>query len=576
MLRELTVQNFAVIERVEAEFTGGFTVFSGETGAGKSVLIGAISFVLGGKAEETLLRDKTKDAIVEAVFDNVSENVELSQKLSSLGINAEDDEIIIRRVLKTTGKTSARISGVKVKRSDLQFISQSLLDIHGQHDNQSLLVPSEHRRFLDSLLKIEGEVASFSSLYQQILAKNKELVALRDDKKNQTALFEMYDYAVKEIEAADIKAGEEASLETELKRLSSYESLCENANAIQSDLGGEAGSTARLRAAMKAAIQSKSADDFFMKISERLEAAFYEVEDIEKEVSRYVSSLSFDQERLNFVENRLSSLHDMEKKYVPKEENEEALLRFLAETKKKLFEITSADEREEELSSEIKRLTDKAAALSEAISAKRCAGAADFSGKVSGILSKLGMKNAAFLSKVTPREGENFLEKNNAYGADNVEFLLKTSGEFFPLSKIASGGELSRVMLALKSVLAKVDSVPTLIFDEIDTGVGGEVAVEIARQIKELSDFKQIFCITHLASIAVFAENHFKSEKITNENNAESRVCEISGEERVREIARMLSGEESAEALKHARAMLLRAEEEAAFYKNGNGGKNGS
>lgn len=567
MLRELTVRNFAVIESVDIEFQGGFTVFSGESGAGKSVLIGAISFVLGGKADETFLRDKTKDAVVEAVFDNVSKNFALSEKLSSLEIETEDDELIIRRVLKTTGKTSAHVSGVKVRRSDLQLLSQSLLDIHGQHDNQSLLVPSEHRRFLDSLLKIEGDVASFSSLYHLILEKNKELTALRSEKRNQAVLLEMYDYAVKEIETADIKAGEEEELEAELKRLSSYEGLCENVNAIRSSLEGDEVATGNLRAALKEALQAGRADDSFSKIAERLEAVFYEVEDITKEVSHYASSLSFDQERLAFVESRLSSIHDLEKKYVPKEENEAALLRFLSETKKKLLTITSADEREEEIENEIKRLTKEASSLSEAISAKRRIGAADFSRKVSDILLKLGMKNAAFVSGVTQREGADFLERNNAYGADNVEFLLNTAGEFFPLSRIASGGELSRVMLALKSVLAKVDSVPTLIFDEIDTGVGGEVAVEIARQIKELSSFKQIFCITHLASIAVFAENHFRSEKIATKNAVESHVCRISGEERVKEIARMLSGEESVEALDHAKAMLERAKEEASFYK---------
>lgn len=580
MLEDLRIKDFALIDSAEVEFNDGFTVLSGETGAGKSLLIGALTFLLGGKGGVEQIRSGCAMATVSGTFfidgnlqetensDNIDEPKNALQWLSLHGIELEDNRILIRRAVKQNGKSAAWIGNTPVTRSELAEFSSFLIDIHGQHEHQSLMKVSEHRKFLDSYAELNPKVEEFTALYTKLVSERKKLSSLLENNKNREEKIEVLSFAVKEIEEAKLKPNEDTELEEEESKLLSFEKLyseVENITSIMETSGqGILSSLKKIRSSSE---QASSLDSKLQPLDSRMESVFYELSDISNEYSNYLHSLVFDPERLAFVQDRQSLIYSLKKKYASSVNSPVSeVIKFEEDAKKRLEELTGGEKNLDFLRQEILSLEKSVFSLAKEISAKRKTAAEKMSLEVKKLLQTLGMKDTLFSVNVSDKQGTDLEQKCGPYGIDDVEFLIAANPgtPLQSLAKIASGGELSRVMLALKTVLAQSDSIETLIFDEIDTGIGGEVAVSVGLHLQKLSQKKQVLCITHLASIAVYADNQLKILKSVENGLTHTQVLSVQGENRVLEIARMLSGDAaSSESLEHSRAMLLK------FSKNG-------
>lgn len=570
MLEDLTIKDYALIDSDYIEFSKGFTVFSGETGAGKSILIGAISFLLGGKADVSVIRNGKKEASVSATFIIPdTENFEIKEDdeptnarewLYLHNIEPENNRVLLRRFIRDTGKSGAWINDTPVTRTDLAQFSSFLIDIHGQHEHQSLMKIPEHRKFLDARAGITAEVKEFTEVYAQLVNKRKEYDDFSQSEGERSRNIDMYSFAVKEISDAKLKPEEDLALESEENKLSSYEKLYSQTESVNELLASENGVINLLKKINREAAGISNLDKSVTSLSSRLESAFYELNDISEEFSDYQSKLIFDPARLQEVQDRLSLIYNLKKKYAS---SVNAPLSEVFEYLKKASDYLEmngeGNNTKEKLIAEIKLLEKEVLKRAEEISRKRKETSAVMEKEVDEILSKLGMKGTSFKVSLEEKSGTEVEQRCGPYGKDNIEFLISANpgNPPLPLAKIASGGELSRVMLALKTIFAKIDSVETLIFDEIDTGIGGEIAVSVGEHIKQLSKNRQIFCITHLASIAVYADNQLKIEKSVSGEITSSNVYFIEGDKRVAEIARMLSGDaQTAQSLEHAKSML--------------------
>jgi len=561
MLEDLTIKDFAIIDQITIEFSKGFTVLSGETGAGKSILIGALSFLLGGKAEVSQIRSGSGEASVSGTFLLDNPDPEMNSWLTEHGIEAENNRVLLRRFIRLNGKSGAWIGSVPATRSDLAEFSAFLIDIHGQHEHQSLMKVSEHRKFLDSRAGITDEVRAFTSLYTSLIEKRRILEQLNSDDGERLRKIDMYTFAVKEISDANLKDGEDENLAEEEARLASYEKLYSGIESVREMLDGSEESAVPLLKRIRRENQTIAAlDKTIAALDTRLENAFYELSDIAEEFNSYSQKLVYDPARLAEVQERLSLIYDLKKKYASSQSAPlSEIFDYLEKAQTMLEQLGSGAQNKEALAEEIAELEKRVYIAAKKISEKRQNTGSILSNEVSNILKTLGMGNARFSVNITEKAGSNVEQRCGPFGMDNIEFLISANAgsPLLPLARIASGGELSRVMLALKTIFARIDTVPTLVFDEIDTGIGGEVAVAVGSHLKKLAASRQIFCITHLASIAVYADNQIKIEKGIEEGKTSSHVREVRGEERAAEIARMLSGDsDSEQSLEHARSML--------------------
>ena len=563
MLEDLTIKDFAIIDAVTIEFSKGFTVLSGETGAGKSILIGAMSFLLGGKAEVSQIRAGCREASVSGTFWlNPLENAEAVNWLNEHSIELENDRILLRRFIRENGKSGAWIGSTPVTRADLVEFSSYLVDIHGQHEHQSLMKVPEHRKFLDSRAGIVAEVQDFTALYTSLVEKRKLLAQLNSNDADRERKIEMYSFAVQEIADAKLTQDEDIKLEEEESRLSSYEKLYADIDTIRKALDGEDSSI--LSVLKKIRRDSQHASDLDKTLSDldaRLESSFYELSDLSSEFDNYASKLVYDPAKLEQIQDRLSLIYNLKKKYASSQSAPlQEVFDYFDNAQKMLEQLDSGANNKAELESQISDLEKKVYLSARNISAKRRETADKLSLEIEEILKSLGMPGTKFAVSINEKPGNDIEQKCGPYGFDNIEFLISANpgSPLQPLAKIASGGELSRVMLAIKTIFSQNDPVQTLVFDEIDTGIGGEIAVAVGHHMKNLAKNKQIFCITHLASIAVYADNQIKIEKGVVEGRTSSNVHQVTGEERVSEIARMLSGDVSSQAsLEHARSMLI-------------------
>ena len=572
MLEDLTIKDFALIDYDYLEFKEGFTVLSGETGAGKSILIGALSFLLGGKAEVSQIRTGKNEASVCGTFVIKAEKVrdvltEEDEPLNSCewlkmhGIEVENNRVLLRRFLKDTGKSSAWINDTPVTRNELSQFSSFLVDIHGQHEHQSLMKVLEHRKYLDARAGITGDVELFTKEYAELVSKRKELEKYSMSDSERLRNLDMMTFAVKEISEAKLKKDEDVSLEEEQSRLVSYEKIYSDIVSINQSMSNDEKSVVSLlKKIRRDASHLAELDKSIAELDSRLESAFYELSDVADEFCNYENSLVFDQNRLQQVEDRLSLIYNLKKKYAssvnaPLSE----VFDYFENAQHYIEENGEGNNYKEKLEVEIKNLEKDLLISAESLSKKRKETAIILNTEVNEILSKLGMKGTRFEVSIKQKSGSDLQQICGHYGKDDIEFMISANpgNPLLPLAKIASGGELSRVMLALKTIFAQTDSVDTLIFDEIDTGIGGEVAVAVGLHLKNLAKKRQIFCITHLASIAVYADNQIKIEKTVSGEITSSNVHVIEGEERVSEIARMLSGDaDTQQSLEHARLLL--------------------
>lgn len=561
VLEDISIKDFVLIDSLSLDFSKGLTVFSGETGAGKSILIGAISFLLGGKGGVELVRDGASEARVSGSLYISPEHIEARQWLSEHHIELDENRLLLRRILRSNGKSASWIQEAQVTKAEVQEFTALLVDIHGQHEHQSLMRPSEHRKFLDAYAGIENKVRDFTQLYTDLITKRQKMQAVQTSDAERKRKIEMLVFACEEIEALHIRVNEETELEEELSRLSQFEKLYETIQDMNQTLStGDSALVSHLKKLHVSASHIEDLDKVLATLSQRLESAFYEVSDIANELNAYQQSLIFDPSRLEEVQERLALFFRLKKKYL-KNQNEkaDALLEFLKKAEKELLDLQNWEEDRELLEKEIKDLEKKLYDAAVFLTEKRRAFSEKMSEQLVIILQDLGMKNTLFQVSISEKESTEFIQKCGPYGKDNIEFLIAANegSVLRPLSKIASGGEISRVMLALKTIFSATDAIESLIFDEIDTGIGGEIAVSVGKHLKALSKKKQVFCITHLASIAVFADTHMRIEKKTDKGATFTSVVPIMGEDRVEEIARMLSGDAFSQAsIDHARSLL--------------------
>lgn len=546
MLQQLTIKNVAVIDKLYVELDKGFNVLTGETGAGKSIIIDSINMILGDRAKKELVRKGAEAAEVEAVF---AANDALRSVLETEDIDCDDDSIIIKRKITAEGKSTARINGCAVTLNTLREIAGLLINIHGQHDNQALLSPQKHIVFLDSYAKSKNEEEKYRVLYEKCQQLKKRIDKLNCDESERIQRADLLAYQVNEIETANLSPNEEEELLREreiLERAEEINSCASRAYAVLYDNDGGASAYDLISEAVEAI---GAISDVSEKVSEAYNAitsAMYSIEDSAREVRDFAGGVEFDEEALAEVEERLDLINRLKRKYGGTLEN---VIEFSKKAKRELEEIETSDTLSEELKKELDRATVELKGAAMILTDKRRKGAKVLEKEIETALAQLNMEKAKFSVSVT--------EKNyGPDGADDVEFLISTNPgeELKPLVKIASGGELSRVMLAIKSILAKTDGVDSMIFDEIDTGVSGSAAQKIADKLKSISSTAQVICITHLPQLALAADVHFLIEKDTAGEIAKTSLIKLDFEGRVSELARIVGGGKTGE--EYARKML--------------------
>ena len=557
MLEELHVQNYALIDRVHLEFAPGFNVLSGETGAGKSILIGALSLLHGARADTSAIRTGSDEAMVSGVF-RVAGNPEAVEWLAERGLEREGGTILVRRTVKRQGRGQIYIQSAPVTRADLEELTSLMFDLHGQHEHQSLLSEDNHRTLLDRYAGLEAEANELRERFSELSTLKRRAEKMRASEQERLREIDILQFAVNEIDDADLTVGEEEELDTERRVLSQHEKLFGLLDHIY-ELTAEnrGGSLANLRAARDAMESVVQRDETLSSQASRLADAFYEVEDVAETIRDYRNAMEFSPQRLEACENRLVLIHKLEKKYGATIED---VLRYRDEAQGQLESLDNWEEDKADLEERIKALERDVLSAARSLSDRRKAAAVELGTAIESTVQSLGMAKTSFVVAVEQRASASGRPICGPHGIDSVAFRITPNpGEpLKPLSEIASGGEISRVMLALKTALAEVDHLFTLVFDEIDAGIGGEIALSVGHHLKELAGHKQVLCITHLASIAARADNHITVAKNVVDGRTTTQVDRIAGERRVEEIARMLAGDKDASVSRQHAEELLR------------------
>jgi len=550
MLTELRIRNFAIIESVTLPLGEGFNVLSGETGAGKSIIVGALGLLLGERASADLIRSGAEKATVEGVFDvtNVKGIVKLADER---GIEVEDDTLVLKREIASSGRGRAWINGAPVTATVLAEIGRQLVNLHGQHDAQTLLDPDSQREILDAFGGAESQAALVRNTCNEVTAVRREISALSTRRAEAEKRADYLRHVAKEIEDARVSPGEDAKLEDEARVLENADELRTLASSLSDLLSGDEGSViTQLGAAQRPLTAIERIDPSAARMQELFDAGFYALQELARSVEDYAGSVELDPDRLEEVRARRDKLFGLLKKYGPAldhviEAGRSARSELdLIDTAQ--FDLANLTARETETR---RRLLDEAERLSEmrATAAKKIAKSVDV------LLPQLGMPDGRFSVALISRD------EPTATGAEDVEYrvALNIGHEERPLARVASGGELSRVMLALKTILARVDHVPTLIFDEVDAGIGGRVGLQVGDTLRRVAKEHQVFAISHLPQIAARAHHHIVVAKGAKGGVTTADISVLEGSSRVNEIARMLGGDpESKVSRAHAKELL--------------------
>ena len=554
MLRELRIQNFAIIDRLEIQFHEQLNVLTGETGSGKSILVDAVDLLLGGRASSEEIRTGCDEAVLEAAF-QISADGLIAEQLNEMDLPVEKGEdLIIRRVLNRAGKSRAQINGRLVTLGQLQRMGNLLVDIHGQHEHQSLLKPEQQLYLLDAFGKLLPLREDYHRHYLAFQAVRDELAELTSRERDRFQREDLLKFQVQEIGSAQLSPGEDARLEQERNILSNAERLAVLADDAYQCLynadGAIVGQLARVESFL---IELVRTDDRMKDLAETCSGAAAQLQDLAGRLRDYKEGIEYDPKRLEQIEDRLHLIASLKKKYAPAVEE---ILVFHQKAQDDLAVLSGRDERLKTLQAALEEGRLKCADLAKRLTKERMRTARSLEKKVESELAQLKMGRTTFEIRIESRDG---IDDFGPSGADAIEFVIAPNpGEApKPLARIASGGELSRIMLSLKSILAAVDRVPTLIFDEVDAGIGGGVAEVVGQRLKDLARHRQVLCVTHLAQIASQAATHFTVEKGLSDGRTVTQVKKLAKEARVEEIARMLGGRElTPTAFKHAREML--------------------
>jgi DNA repair protein RecN (Recombination protein N) len=550
MLTELRIRNFAIIESLALPLARGFNVLSGETGAGKSIIVGALGLLLGERASTDLIRSGADRATVEGVFD-VSDRPEIVELLDERGIDVEESLVVLKREIVAAGRARAWVNGTTVNAGILAEIGRHLVNLHGQHEAQTLLDPDAQRRILDAFAGATGQAASVREAYDAWSVARRQIAELLRRRADAEKRADYLRHVAEEIEGARLVEGEDARLEDEARRLEHAEELRELAGGISSAIEGDEGTLLTQLSQIARLLSSiQRIDPALSRLQELYDAAYYNLEALAREISEYESSVELDPARLEEVRRRRDLLFRLTKKYgATLGEVIEAGRAARAEldlVDSAGLDLRALEEREREAEH---ALQERAAALTEA----RRDAAERLGVAVDEVLPDLGMPDGHFIAALIPAR------EVGPDGAESVEFRvsLNVGHEERPLARVASGGELSRVMLALKTILARLDRVPTLIFDEVDAGIGGRVGLQVGGTMRRVASYHQVFAISHLPQIAARAHHHILVAKGARGGVTTADVTVLDGEPRITEIARMLGGDpESDVSRAHARELL--------------------
>jgi len=550
MLEQMTIRNFVLIENLQIDFATGFNVITGETGAGKSIILGALNILMGDKADASVVRLGAEEATISASID-VPVNHPLNNWLKERGLELEEGSLLLRRTIRNTGRGSIYVQSTPMTRMDLHEIGELLFDMHGQHEHQSLLSPDRQRRVLDSYGDLLPQLESFNQLFHQretVLQQRRDLVTeIENSKKEEDYLR----FVAEELKKSDIKPNEDTEIQDELLILSQYESIHASLECVRDNLRGPSGegSVGTLHNALGACRKAAKADPSLDTFAQRLESLGYEIDDIYESIRDRLESMSFSENRLDELQGRLALLQRLKKKYGPSLSD---VIAFRDRTLGILERSECSDGELAQFDAQLAILDQQILEKSKNITERRKECAGRLQEQIASRLIHLGMPHVVFSIAVEEKEC-------SVHGADLIEFRFSANlGEpMKSLREIASGGELSRVMLAIKTVLAEADDIETLVFDEVDAGIGGAVAIAVGDQMRELSQSRQVIAITHLASIAAKADQHLVVFKDIREGRTFSGIMVTQGEQRVLEIARMLSGDTHQDAaIAHARQLL--------------------
>lgn len=536
MLAQLFINNIAVIERASIDLEKGFTVLTGETGAGKSIIIDAIHAVLGERTSKELVRTGTQSASVSALFTGLDEDI--LRLLDQLSIPREEDgSLLVQRDIRQGGRSSCKLNGAPATVSMLKQVGPRLVTIHGQHESYELLSPEVHMVYLDSFAGLESLLAEYQAAYHTLRETQRKLEALQTDEGEKARLSDLLHYQIDEIQSANVRVGEREELEAQREVIRNSEKIAGTLELLRGLLSGDEDSEGLLTGVEQASVEAERVASYLPELEEaaqKLREAGYLLEDVDA-ILRSVG-VDFDPALQEAIEERLDLLYKLGLKYGS---SEEKILEFLEDCRSRLHQIEFSDEERERLEAQYEAEKHKAISLAKELSRRRQAASAQFIRQVREELAFLNMPGIQFETEIQR-------VPLYAMGCDKLQFLVSANkGEPpKPMSKIASGGELSRIMLAIKTVLSGKDKVQTLIFDEVDTGISGAAANKVGKKLKQVSQNRQVLCITHLAQIAALADHHLLIEKHVEGERTFTQVQELDFEGRKREVARIIGGDQ--------------------------------
>ncbi|MDO4831032.1 MAG: DNA repair protein RecN [Clostridia bacterium] len=549
MLKTLYIENIAVIEKTSIDFNSGLNVLTGETGAGKSIIIDAINAIMGQRTSKNIIRTGEQSAFVSAQFDDINSTVR--QKLGELGFYDDDGELILQRTLSANGKSACKINGRPATASMLRELSLDLINIHGQHESYELFSPETHIDYIDSFAKDEALLADYKQKYAEYKILKKKLNEAHTDESERLREIDLLTFQANELSQADVQVGEEDALDAERNSLMNFEKIYALLNKAKMLLDGDDsnGGTEAVDLASSAMQSAAELDDSYEELSSNLTDIYYTLRDVSESIGDFIESLDGDPERLEEIEERLDLLNRLSRKYnCPCDE----LPEYAEQIQARLDELLSYDKNRDELEEACRKAEQLTLDAAEKLSTCRKKASEVFAKRVKTEMRFLNMPNVELVPEFEQTE-------LSPKGIDRVELLISANpGETpRPVARIASGGELSRMMLAIKTVLAAADTVDTLIFDEVDTGISGSAAEKVGLKLKEVSESRQVLCVTHQAQIAALADSHYLIQKQIENGRTYTNVALLDRNGRKNELARIIGGVNITEAaLSHADSML--------------------